>query len=178
MLAASTRRIACQYSLSSLFFGYTATPPSLQLQQEHTRWCPVIGKPESARFEGTLSVSSKSVPLYRCALNTLYRCKEFQALGQFACDLHVVYVVKSWLLRLICPAPATFDVRHWWWLTTKKHMSLVCVCVCVCVTCLDLFWFPHWFVKIQSIPLGVTFSNSVSKFKAQSSKTSFHWNVA
>ena len=31
---------------------------------------------------------------------------------------------------------------------------------------------------IQPIPLGVTFSNAVSKLKAQSSNVSFHWNVA
>ena len=32
--------------------------------------------------------------------------------------------------------------------------------------------------NIQPIPLGVTFSNAVSKLKAQSSNFSFHWNVA
>ena len=32
--------------------------------------------------------------------------------------------------------------------------------------------------KVQPIPLGVTFSNAVSKLKAQSSNVSFHWNVA
>ena len=31
---------------------------------------------------------------------------------------------------------------------------------------------------VQPIPLGVTFSNAVSKLKAQSSNVSFHWNVA
>jgi len=30
---------------------------------------------------------------------------------------------------------------------------------------------------VQPIPLGVTFSNAVSKLKAQSSNVSFHWNV-
>jgi len=30
---------------------------------------------------------------------------------------------------------------------------------------------------VQPTPLGVTFSNAVSKLKAQSSKVSFHWNV-
>jgi len=31
--------------------------------------------------------------------------------------------------------------------------------------------------NVQPIPRGVTFSNAVSKLKAQSSKVSFHWNV-
>jgi len=31
---------------------------------------------------------------------------------------------------------------------------------------------------VQPIPLGVMFSNAVSKLKAQSSNVSFHWNVA
>ena len=31
---------------------------------------------------------------------------------------------------------------------------------------------------LQPIPLGVTFSNALSKLKAQSSNVSFHWNVA
>jgi len=34
------------------------------------------------------------------------------------------------------------------------------------------------FVQVQPIPLGVMFSNAVSKLKAQSSKVSFHWNLA
>ena len=33
-------------------------------------------------------------------------------------------------------------------------------------------------IHIQPIPLGVTFSNAVSKLKAQSLNVSFHWNVA
>ena len=38
--------------------------------------------------------------------------------------------------------------------------------------------FCHWWLLVQPIPLGVTFSNSVSKLKAQSWNVSFHWNVA
>jgi len=34
-----------------------------------------------------------------------------------------------------------------------------------------------WYPLVQPIPLGVTFSNAVSKLKAQSSNVSFHWNA-
>jgi len=36
----------------------------------------------------------------------------------------------------------------------------------------------YTFVSVQQIPRGVTFSNAVSKPKAQSSNVSFHCNVA
>jgi len=38
--------------------------------------------------------------------------------------------------------------------------------------------FAHSWTQIQPIPLGATFSNAVSKLKAQSSNVCFYWNVA
>jgi len=65
---------------------------------------------------------------------------------------------------------------------------LVCVCECVRASLevsarfLQNFKFRRREMTlscvIQTIPLGVTFSNTVSKLKAQSSNVSFHRNVA
>jgi len=63
----------------------------------------------------------------------------------------------------------TSDMTHskvWDW--TLVHIMRVVWCLSHSLT---------W-VMVQPIPLGVTFSNAVSKLKAQSSKISFHWNVA
>jgi len=54
-----------------------------------------------------------------------------------------------------------------------------CVSVCVTLTSCMIFLCPHSHTRWSTaIPLGVTLSNAVSKLKAQSSKVSFHWNVA
>jgi len=45
----------------------------------------------------------------------------------------------------------------------------ICICICM-VSWRDIY--------VQPILLGVTFSNAVSKLKAQSSNVSLHWNVA
>jgi len=39
-------------------------------------------------------------------------------------------------------------------------------------------WYDINWIRVQPIPLGVTFSNAVSKLKARSSIVFFHWNVA
>ena len=43
---------------------------------------------------------------------------------------------------------------------------------------IDTHAYMHMWIYVQPIPLGVTFSNAVSKLKAQSSNVSVHWNVA
>jgi len=73
------------------------------------------------------------------------------------------------------PCVASHLLRHiyayiCWCIYVYQHDACICWC-----------WYTSFassLLFIHPIPRGVTFSNAVSKLKAQSANVSFHWNVA
>jgi len=131
----------------------------------------------SGRFFTILKLLVVSEQTYY--LHLYYFRMTWRALTRYKRTILCIVIISMWY----CLMETSFSLDHlchgssltWWPCLPISFLFFTGTCSTFLVMCASI---QVSLIKVQPIPLGVTFSNAVSKLQAQSSKVSFHWNVA